>query len=188
MHRLHKQLNIINIPGTNIGAWKSFLDYANLKYKLIDNIDVLTEDNIVVLPGVGNAKKYQKILKEINAKLNLSKLRKLLGICAGFQNICKYNEESNDMGIGLLELQVKSLTNKKVYNTGMKLFKGEKYYYNHSYGVYPINSNNLGECILNPTYGSIDYIDIENIIGLQFHPELSGDSGVKLINKIIKII
>ena len=62
-------INILYIPGANIGAWGNFCNNHNIDFRLIYDIE-LNDGDIILLPGVGNAISYQKKLA------NLSKTEK----------------------------------------------------------------------------------------------------------------
>jgi len=125
-----------------------------------------------------------------------------LGICVGMQLMAEYGlENGKTNGLGWIKGIVKHLdwfgnckknklkiphmgwNNVKV-NIKNKLFdkvnEEEQFYFVHSYFFETGNRNN----ILATSYYSFDFpsvISKENIIGVQFHPEKSGNSGQKVL-------
>ena len=136
----------------------------------------------------------------------------ILGICAGMQIIFNKSEESNMTStLDILNGEFKKIPNKsenveirKVPNIGLfhivekKIYllnKNNKeytfkvpsgnYYFQHSYYL----SSSLNNIIkININYNNIKIpalVAKDNFVGLQFHPELSGKSGMKLISNYL---
>ena len=96
-------------------------------------------------------------------------------------------------GLNLIKGEVKMLNNKKfklphmgwnqVNSTAYNNYSLKNFYqyFVHSYAVYDVNPK---EIIYKCNYGEENFvvgIKKENIVGLQFHPERSGESGINLI-------
>jgi glutamine amidotransferase len=59
------------------------------------------------------------------------------------------------------------------------------FYFNHSFAVYPNNRKDI-VAISNGGYGPFcSIINKENIYGCQFHPELSGQNGLRLLRNFV---
>ena len=129
----------------------------------------------------------------------------LIGICLGYQLLFEESEEFGKInGLGLIKGKVVSLNNYKnspyrIPNIGWYPIKnvstnskfanflyGELFYFVHSY--IPIASNTkivnsyikYGNSLLQTSICS------DQIMGFQFHPEKSGNIGLKLLDNIIK--
>ena len=64
-------------------------------------------------------------------------------------------------------------------------FHADYFYFVHSFHAVPSNPEDV---VAKCTYGNIfinSIIQKDNIIGCQFHPEKSGESGLKLINNFL---
>lgn len=171
---------------------------------------VLAADK-VVLPGVGAFCDGVEGLKERNlipALLDSIKKGKcFLGICLGMQLLFEQSEESGDArGLGVLGGTVKKFNIKgfKVPHIGWNqinyastperpcagLLKdvpsGANVYFCHSYYVQPQD-----ESIVAATsdYG-IDFaavINRDNVFGVQFHPEKSLSTGLKILKNFVEL-
>jgi len=186
--------------------------FFNVKIKISNSIKDLNDSSHLVLPGVGsfgfameNIKK--KDLKEkINDYANSG--RPILGTCLGMQLLLNSSEEfGNFNGLGLITGKVKTLKNLsnnqnpvKLPNIGWQKLKfdndskflfnidsKDEFYHVHSYYCKIENNSEI------LSYGKFEnnlfpnIIQKKNIFGVQFHPEKSGQSGLKLINNFINL-
>lgn len=79
--------------------------------------------------------------------------------------------------------QLKYISNSSLFK---KIDKREFYYFDHSYYFYPSTKKNI---IAEINYGKkiAAVISKNNIFGVQFHPEKSQLSGLKLLENFIKL-
>jgi glutamine amidotransferase len=165
----------------------------------------------VVLPGVGAFRNGMYALEKLGLVETLQELafRKtpLLGICLGMQLLLEVSEEFGvTKGLGLIEgrvIPVPNLTSKgsklkiphigwsalnpsqDVTNWNKTLMKnnrsGEAAYFVHSFMAVPTNpAHRIADCL----YGGnliAATIGAEQITGCQFHPEKSGEVGLKIL-------
>ena len=161
----------------------------------------------LILPGVGS---YTNALNKIRLNLNLKFLenevvknkKPLLGICVGMQVFSEYGYEfAKCKGLGWIRGSVKKMKTKPhilpqigwndivINNKNHKLFykinSKDFFYFVHSYRFHVTNKSNiLASTIYNETFPSV--ISKGNIIGVQFHPEKSQSSGLKLLKNFIE--
>ncbi|EJO23634.1 imidazole glycerol phosphate synthase, glutamine amidotransferase subunit [Selenomonas sp. FOBRC6] len=168
--------------------------------------DILSADKIV-LPGVGA---FGDCMEQLNASGLIPAIREggargipLLGICVGLQILFEGSEESSGVeGLGLLQGRVSRIAapHEKIPHMGWNalniaenhrekgLFAGipqDSYaYFVHSYHALPKD-----RAIISSTcfYGEeiTASISAGNIMATQFHPEKSGDIGLKIIHNFI---
>ena len=168
--------------------------------------DILSADKIV-LPGVGA---FGDCMEQLNASGLIPAIREggargipLLGICVGLQILFEGSEESSGVeGLGLLQGRVSRIDapHEKIPHIGWNalniaenhrekgLFVGipqDSYaYFVHSYHALPKD-----RAIISSTcfYGEeiTASISAGNIMATQFHPEKSGDIGLKIIHNFI---
>jgi len=200
---------IVNYRMGNLYSVKRKLD--NLRATSIvtsDPKEILSADK-VILVGVGHFKNAMKNLRELNLidplnEVALIKKKPILGICLGMQLMAKESEEGEVKGLGWVDAEIKKMIVKdqikyKVphmgWNTVLKvknsfLMKGipdsSEFYFVHSYYCKTSDKN----LILNETNYAFKFtsaIEQENIFGVQYHPEKSHDSGIKLLSNFINM-
>lgn len=165
--------------------------------------DILNADKIII-PGVGAFDQSMLKLHELNLvnPLNdvaLNKKVPILGICLGMHLFTESSEEGSLPGFGWIKGKTvrfnfsNSFENLKVPHMGwnhvkplkedhifMNAKEDMRFYFVHSYHVECSDPNNI---IANSFYG-YEFpcaIRLNNIFGVQFHPEKSHSSGLHLL-------
>lgn len=191
------------------------LEYCGAAVKVTESPDVISTSSRVVLPGVGAfgdgmaelcRRGIDEVLREVAAKGTL-----LLGICLGMQMLLDESEEFGlTRGLGLIPgrvVPVPAMTadgqsqkiphigwNALVLPLGRETWKdtllqevklGEAVYFVHSYMALPSNpAHRIADCI----YGGVRVtaaIGRDNIFACQFHPEKSGEVGLKVLRRFL---
>lgn len=184
-----KQLKILDILGTNSGAWKSFLQSMNLDFEFLKPREI-KPGCTVLLPGVSSAKYYFAEL-EILRPLFENRSISVFGVCAGFQALCGYNEESKSHGFNFIEADVKELSPKKSFlNTGWMNIGADEFFFNHSYGVFPAEDFKWNSYTNTETMDCLGQVYLAEIradkfVGVQYHPELSGEQGQRKFRELL---
>jgi len=157
----------------------------------------------LVIPGVGSFNESMINIKKQNENLKLfSSFKRIIGICIGMQILSEIGEENEVAnGLSLIPGTVKKIHKEglkkiKIPNTGwLKLksidnkyaeYNGKYFYFNHSFMAYP-KENSIIKSIVN--YHDVNVpaiIEHKNIIATQFHPEKSGEIGLKLLKSLIE--
>jgi len=150
----------------------------------------------VVLPGVGN---FEVLAEALKGKEEIFKnLKKpFLGICLGLQILLDGSEEAeNARGLGIIKGKNIKFRNLKVPHIGwneinvlkphpvLSGLSNKFFYFVHSYYASP-KSNVYVAAACN--YG-VDFPAVlikENFISTQFHPEKSGESGIKFLKNFV---
>lgn len=189
--------------GSIVNSLNKNIREKKFKIKISINHKEILKADALVLPGVGNNKNIMEILKKSKLNLVIKKFyeskKPILAICAGLQILYNFSEEGNIDCLGILKgkvLKIKESKNAKVpsygwhkTNTQKKIKwinKLEYFYYLHSY--YVKTKSNLF-MYYNYANKKIPSLIIKNkLIGAQFHPELSGESGDKIIKYFLKQI
>ena len=198
---------VIDYGVGNLFSLLSSLNYVGLDTKLTNNIEEIKNAKGIILPGVGafrdaigNLEKYG--LKEI--LINEAKNGKpFLGICLGMQMLFEKSYEYGEYeGLGLINGTVKEIKKYIPENSDLKIphmgwnsliinerFKDDKIlkdvdnneyvYYVHSYFAKTDTKN----IVTYSEYGTKipGIVKNKNVYGMQFHPEKSGDTGLKLL-------
>lgn len=182
-----------------------------LGYKKIlisDKPKEIKESDVLILPGVGafetciNNLKERRLLDILNKEVLIEK-KPILGICVGMQLLATKSEENgNHLGLGWIDGTVKKLIippNLKVPHVGWNNIKikprsplfsnndqNTNFYFDHSYHFECEEKNIIGVC----DYGIkvTAAVQKNNIYGVQFHPEKSQTSGLKLFRGFLNSI
>lgn len=192
---------MITIIDYGVGNLKSIykaLNRLGIESKITDNEVDINNSKGIILPGVGAFKDAIENLENKNLifpiKRNIEKGKPLLGICLGMQLLYEKSYEDGEWkGMGLLPGEVIRFNNElKVPHMGWNSLEknkeneilkyinnGDYVYFVHSYYV-----KSSGEEVV--AYGNYGLkfpaiVRRENIIGMQFHPEKSGDTGLGLL-------
>ena len=198
---------VIDYGVGNLFSLLSSLNYVGLNTKLTNNIEEIKNAERIILPGVGafrdaigNLEKYG--LKE--TLINEAKNGKpFLGICLGMQMLFEKSYEYGEYeGLGLINGTVEEIKKYILENSDLKIphmgwnsliinerFKDDKIlkdvdnneyvYYVHSYFA----KTDMKNIVTYSEYGTKipGIVKNENVYGMQFHPEKSGDTGLKLL-------
>lgn len=191
---------IIDYGAGNVASVANAVETLSQDYRITCNeIDLMRADKII-FPGVGEASSAMRQLQKLNLYSMLRMCKKpILGICLGMQLMVKYSKEGDVTGLGLFPGSTEKFddTVSKVPHMGWnsieiksnsRLFKGiesgEMFYFANSYYV-PVN-----DCTTSVTNHVVDFaasIENGNLYGVQFHPEKSGEAGLKILKNFIDL-
>ena len=188
---------IIDYGVGNLGSVKNALDYLGFESVITNDKDVILNASKVILPGVGAFgdamnEFNRRGFKEVIFKL-IEKNTPILGICVGMQMLFERSYEYGvHEGLGILKGNViKFEGNYKIPEIGWNeievndnslLLKGldKKYvYFVHSYHV-----DESAYATSYAFYAGVRYpasIRYKNVYATQFHPEKSGEVGLKIL-------
>jgi glutamine amidotransferase len=187
----------------NLLSLKCALEKVGLEVSIGTSTKELEEADAIALPGVGNfcaaATKLDEVKETLQSKVEAG--TPLIGICLGLQLFFEESEEGPGNGLALfkgkcLRLQGKLKVPHMGWNT-LNIVKQDEFfngvaedsfvYFVHS--LYPVPSD---RSIVSATteYGSTftSAIASGNIYGTQFHPEKSGDIGLKILGNFARIV
>jgi glutamine amidotransferase len=195
---------LVDYYAGNVRSIENAFRSLGAEVKLARKPGDLEKADAIILPGVGNfgdamrhLRKYEPtIRREVEAG------KPFLGLCLGIQVILEKSEESpRATGLGLLEGGCRRFKGRmKVPHMGWNtvdiirkspLFKGIKtgsyFYFVHSYYPLPVDRE--------ATAASTEYgvafpsaIVKDNVMATQFHPEKSGDAGLRLLKNFVDLV
>ena len=195
------KIYILNYGLGNIRSIYNAINKCGYNAKLISE-DKKIDCDVLIIPGVGSFSQASKILNnKFKIILKLIKENKffLLGICLGMQIMAnKGNENGKHSGLGIFDSEVKMIPKfiekpiigwkktimKKSKLTFLKKYHNQKFYHVHSY--YLNSKKNIHGYIVENKFKIPSIVYKKNHLGLQFHPEKSGKTGLKLLKDIIK--
>ena len=198
------QIGILDYGLGNIRSIENAIQRLNIAYFVSSTPESLDKADKIIFPGVGHAHLAMTNLTHRGLDTLLVNCKKpVLGICLGMQLLYESTEEGDTKGLGIFPGKVTRFVpnnGEKVPHmgwnfvtggeTGHKLISSERttlfnsgyYYFVHSYYA-PITQNTIGT-----THFCINFTSIvkkDNFLGVQFHPEKSGDLGVQLLTNFI---
>ena len=203
---------ILDYEVGNLLSIQRAFKFFDVEIKISNSTKDINNSSHLVLPGVGSFDFAMKNIKKKNLqeKINnyASSGRPILGTCLGMQLLLNSSEEFGEFkGLGLIKGKVRTLKNLinnqnpiKLPNIGWQKLKfdnnnkflldidsKDEFYHVHSYYCEVENNSEI------LSFGKFEnnffpnIICKKNIFGVQFHPEKSGKSGLKLIENFIKI-
>lgn len=189
---------IIDYGMGNLRSVQKAFEFLGFEAVITDDVNVIEKADKVVLPGVGafcdaiktiREKGIDKVLKTV-----VENKTPLLGICLGMQMMFDKSYENGEYeGLGLISGEVVRLPEtEKIPQIGWNnlnikmrspLFEGlgdEPYvYFVHSYYLETKAPVVSATCFYGKEIAVAAQKD--NIFALQFHPEKSGDTGLKIL-------
>ena len=207
-----KKVSILDYGVGNVKSIANSFLRIGATPKLIKDQYELINSDFLVLPGVGAFGNAMDMLRNkdlINPiQEYIKKGNPFLGICLGMQLLFDSSDEFGiHSGFGLIEgkvLKFKPNFNDRLPNVGwypvklnkkidgkIKLFKNLKenkmFYFIHSHYVSPSNVNNILSTSFYSKFEFCSAVQKNNICGVQFHPEKSGEIGLSLLKNFIKL-
>lgn len=207
-------VGIIDFGISNITSVANAFHKIGFPCHIINEDNYNFEVDVLVLPGVGNfgylatqlkvSKLRDRILKHHREQLPI------IGICLGMQILFDTSEESlSSMGLGLIPGEVKKLSSEKsalikrsVPNIGYNVVDASSgnsdffsskldklsgyYYFLHSYAVFDrlLDVDLQGVTQFSDKH-FVSFFLKNNLCGIQFHPERSGEKGLCFLEQIM---
>jgi|TARA_B100000953_G_C17874076_1_gene375770 glutamine amidotransferase len=176
------------------------------KVKISKSISEIKKSTHIVFPGQGAVSECMSNINknfEINELKEIIKEKPFLGICMGLQVLMGSSTENNGVScLDIIDGKVLSIRDKldknlKIPHMGWSevaqqnnhpLWDGIKnksyFYFVHSYYVSPDKKNDI---LATTSYG-FDFVSAiarENMVAVQFHPEKSSKTGLKLLQNFL---
>lgn len=196
---------IIDYGAGNLYSVSKAIARLGYEAKIVTDPKELFKAEAVILPGVGSAGDAMKKLKDLKMDIALKQLykekRPLMGVCLGLQLLFRHSEEDGGYDcLGILPGEVKKFPlGEKIPHMGWNQVKqtvkhpifegipdGANFYFVHSYYAEVREKSMVGG---NTDYG-INFASLlikDNLIATQFHPEKSGELGLKLYENFLKM-
>jgi glutamine amidotransferase len=208
--RTTPEIVVVDYGLGNLRSVTRGLERADAAVTISDDPAAIEDADGIVLPGVGafsegmeNAGPFRDSLVEA-AEAGTP----LLGICLGMQMLLTTSEEADHAGEGDAEgldlipgTNVRFSTDRKVPHMGWNELRierdhpvfdgidGEYAYFVHSYYADPDDG---GAVVASTDYGerfaSVVANEAGNVIGTQFHPEKSGETGLTILRNFVAYV
>ena len=206
------KIGIIHYGCGNIfNLTKAFNAIGNVDVVLLKEPNDLNHYDLILLPGVGSFYHANSYLEGRGFKEAIRTYSqtggRIIGICLGFQLLLESGcEHGNTQGLSIFPGKVThlnsfsnqdSVTTPNIGQHSLMISKNKDepffegisdqlFYFDHSYAV-DIQEEKLS-CFATTSYEDLTFISYarkDAVIGLQFHPELSGVGGIKLLENLI---
>jgi len=191
---------IIKYNAGNVQSVMYALDRIGVDYSYTDDEAEIRSADKVIFPGVGEASTAMSYLREKGLDKIIPSLKQpVLGTCVGMQLMCRYSEENNTTCMGIFDVDVKrfpatpgikvphmgwnNITNYQSELT-QNLIDNAYVYFVHSYAA-PVCEYTVATCdYINPFSAMLHK---DNFYTAQFHCEISGDVGQKILENFLKL-
>ena len=196
---------VVKYNAGNICSVINALRRIGIEPLVTDSAADLAAADRIIFPGQGEAVNTMVYLHESGLGEIIRNLRQpVLGICIGQQLLCAHSEEGHTPCLGIFDscvcrfpansptegrIKVPQIGWNTIEDLRTPLFDGLKngdfVYFVHSFYV-----PECAEAIAHTTYGGVTYASAlhkGNFYATQFHPEKSGDTGLRILHNFIHL-
>jgi glutamine amidotransferase len=193
---------IVDYGAGNLTSVKKAFDYLGAEIVIADRPEALAAADKIVFPGVGHFSSLRALddmgMREALLQA-ISNSKPLLGICLGMQWLFEGSEECTDVaGAGLFPGKCRSFPtsvksphvgwNSLSVQPGGRLLRGiaqnSFVYYTHSFHA-PLSAAATATTEYGLQFAGA--VERDNIFGVQFHPEKSGDVGLSILKNFCEV-
>ena len=206
-----KKVCILNLGYSNIKSVRGAFEAIDVETTVIEKIDSVEINAPLVLPGVGAFGGAMQRLAFGDTSYYLNEACKkghpILGICLGMQVMFEGSEEDIKIdGLSFLPGYVRNLNQNiekfslpsnigyaslyasKNQDLGQyEKFDGKNFYFMHSFGLVDDKLPTDQKLYIN--FNDQEVLAMfhhQNLVGIQFHPERSGEPGLELLSSIVE--
>jgi len=201
-------ITIIDYGSGNLKSIRNGFQHIGVEAKISRDPNEIKEAEALILPGVGAFGKAMENLSGFKGAIynHIDDGKPFLGVCLGLQILFSQSQESP--GIKGLDIFKGNVTRfpeslkeegKKIPHMGwnnlqihqkcpvLNGVKNDYMYFVHSYYVQPVKEDII--------IATVDYgvkvpavVSKDNVIATQFHPEKSGEIGLKMLQNFVKMV
>ncbi len=202
---------IIDYDAGNLTSVSRALSHINVENVITNDIKLIKSAARIIFPGVGAAGSAMKSLIRLGLddaiRQAVDSGKPVMGICLGTQIILQKSRENQAKCLGIIDGTVRAFSeifqsekinglkiphmgwNRIALKTDHPVFAGlkedDEFYFVHGY--YPL-PDNMSQVIATTDYGIAfpSIIGMNNLVATQFHPEKSGNPGLKILKNFSK--
>ena len=207
-------ISIVDYGLANLHSVGKAVEFLGSEFRIIDSPEQISSAEKIILPGVGSFGKAMSNLEKKGIDEALRAFaetgRPFLGICLGMQLLLESSQESRGVrGLGVIKGEIKRFNDacfpvvEKIPNINWmnvdlsengnrekscfsRIAKDDFFYFVHSYVAAPEDPGNV---LATAKYGEARFVAAigdSNVVGTQFHPEKSGEAGLKILDDFLK--
>jgi glutamine amidotransferase len=204
------EIYLVDSGTGNLHSVEHTLLSLGAQVRMVRKAGELSGGGRVILPGVGAFGKFMQGLQSADLLQALTVIVQrgdpLLGICVGMQALFEISEEmGNFAGLGILPGRVvrfPEMAGFKIPHTGWNqltplaqpssnlllqgLAPGAYAYFNHSFYCAPAHREDV-TAVTDHGVVFASMVQHDNVMGVQFHPEKSQQTGLKMLENFMKI-
>lgn len=196
---------VVDYEAGNLRSVETALRYLGASFLVTSDPERVQRADRVIVPGVGDAAAAMERLNALGMSDALREFsrggRPLLGICLGSQIVLERSEENDAQCLGIISgeaVAFESRQGRKVPHMGWNtlqptrkhpLFAGivgeTSFYFVHSYYPRPTDER---DCLAVTDYQEAfcSVVGRNNVIATQFHPEKSGEPGLRMLQNFVE--
>jgi glutamine amidotransferase len=193
---------IVDYGAGNLNSVKKAFDHLNAEVVVTDHAERVAAADKIVLPGVGHFSSLQALHRAglCDALLQgVSAGKPFLGICLGMQWLFEGSEECSEIaGAGIFPGKCRQFPpsvksphvgwNSLTLRQGSRLLRDIEQdsfvYYTHSFHA-PVAAAMVAASEYGLQFAGA--VEQDNIFGVQFHPEKSGDVGLSILRNFCEV-
>ncbi len=196
------EIAIIDYGAGNLMSISKALEHLGAKAVVTKEEDVIAGSDAAVLPGVGAFYDAMKEIEHLKGIIKGLGKRPFLGVCLGLQLLFTESEEGGlSPGLDLIKGRVErfgggvkvphmgwnslDVVRKTPLLEGIKT--GSYFYFVHSYYGAP-EEESIVSARTDYSLSFPSVIEKDNIYATQFHPEKSGQKGLRLLENFVEIV
>ncbi len=194
---------VLDYGAGNLRSVANTLEEVSARYQIVRDADALRRASKIILPGVGH---YGHLLRALDSMGVRETLREALrhgvpylGICLGLQALFQGSEEAPEAtGLEVFAERVARFPvgarvpqmgwNRVQQTRPCRLLDGipdpAYFYFAHSYYV-PVTEATAAKATYSVEYTAV--LENDLIFGVQFHPEKSGELGLRVMKNFVEI-
>jgi imidazole glycerol phosphate synthase glutamine amidotransferase subunit len=197
-------ITLIDYGAGNVTSVERALQRLGAASQRAHSPECMAKAEALLLPGVGHYGALIRALEERGLRAPvleaIGRGVPFLGVCLGLQALYETSEEAPELsGLRLFRGSVRSLpTTVKLPHMGwnqLKLARPSRllqgisaeayFYFAHSFAATNTNGEATAFCSHGADFAAV--VEKENIYGVQFHPEKSGEAGARLLRNFLAI-
>jgi imidazole glycerol-phosphate synthase subunit HisH len=206
------KISLVEYDAGNLPSVERALARQNIETVRASTPSAIAAADALILPGVGH---FGQLMRTLTARFLTEPLRDaitsgkpLLGICLGLQALFESSDESPGApGLGIFPGKVKALpapcgeqggTRDKLPHMGWNQLRrvrdsallegvpaGAYFYFAHTYAA--LDAGDAAVAMCDHAAPFVAALATNNLFGVQFHPEKSGDAGARLLANFVAL-